>query len=404
MSKPDLTLASRFRRTNGVRRGAGALAVLGLAHFVIDSYSSSYAPMLAALRDQLGLSLAEIGGGAAVFAFSASIMQPVYGLISDRVRTSMILSLAPALTAISLAMVTQVESYSAVLVWMFVAGIGIAAFHPQGATQASDALPHRPSMAMALFVGAGNLGFASGPVLVSVTMGLWGWEGLWRMAIPGVLVTLFVLPLAPTPEVPGRRAQHGVKKALKGAWKPLLILYLYVVVRGTIQLNYVSFLLVFLTDGGLTMAAASAGLSAFLAIGSIGSLVGGVLGDKLGLRRTMRVSMGVALPLFAGSFMMPTLTLQLAVLCVAFFFILLSNPVTIVLAQSWLPDHRNTVSSLMMGFAWGVGGLLAPVVGLAADSFGLSVALFWIGMLALVGLLLATQLPGAGPQTQTASS
>ena len=360
--------------------------------------------MLAILRGQMGLSLAAVGGGAAVFAFSSSIMQPIYGLISDRIRTSMIVSLAPAVSAVGLAMVTQVHSYSAVLAWMFITGVGIAAFHPQGATQASDALPHRPSLAMALFVGTGNLGFAAGPVLISVTLGLWGWEGLWRIAIPGLLVTLFVLPLVPTPEVPRQRAQHGVKKALTTAWRPLLLLYLFVVIRGTIQLNYVSFLFLFLTDAGFTLAGASAGLSVFLAIGSAGSLVGGLLGDKLGMRRTIRMSMWVALPLFAGAFVMPTVTLQLAMLCVAFFFVLLSNPITIVLAQSWLPEHRNTVSSLMMGFAWGVGGLLAPVVGRVADSFGLSVALFWIGMLPLVGLLLALRLPGSGPQTETAES
>ena len=404
MSRPEVTLASRFRRTNGVRRGAGALTVLGLAHFMVDSYSSSYAPLLAALRDQMGLSLTAVGVGAAVFAFSSSIMQPVYGLISDRVRTSMMVSLAPAISAVGLAMVTQVQSYPAALAWMFVAGIGIAAFHPQGATQASDALPHRPSLAMALFVGTGNLGFAAGPILVSVALGLWGWEGLWRIVIPGLLVTLFVLPLVPTPEVPRRRARHGVKKALTAAWRPLLLLYLFVVIRGTIQLNYVSFLFLFLTEEGFTTVGASVGLSVFLAIGSVGSLVGGLLGDKLGMRRTIRMSMWVALPLFAGSFAMPTTTLQLAVLCVAFFFVLLSNPITIVLAQSWLPEHRNTVSSLMMGFAWGVGGLVAPVVGRVADSFGLGVALFWIGMLPLVGVLLALRLPGSGPQTATAES
>ncbi len=402
MSQLEVTLARRFRRTNGVRRGAGALAVLGLAHFVIDSYSSSYAPMLAALRDQMGLSLAAVGGGAAVFSVSASIMQPVYGLISDRVRTSLMLSLAPAVSAVGLAMVTQVQSYPAILAWLFIAGIGIAAFHPQGATQASDALPQRPSLAMALFVGTGNLGFAAGPVLISVTLGLWGWEGLWRIAIPGLLVTLFVLPLVPTPKMPGRRAQHGVKKALTRAWRPVLLLYLFVVIRGIIQLNYVSFLLLFLIDSGFTIGGASAGLSVFLAIGSVGSLVGGVLGDKLGLRRTIRLSMGVSLPLFAGAFVMPTTTLQLAVLCVASFFVLLSNPITIVLAQSWFPEHRNTVSSLMMGFAWGVGGLVAPLVGRLADSVGLGVALFWIGMLPLVGLLLALRLRGSGPLTETA--
>lgn len=392
MSSPSSTapagIASRWAAA-----GLGALAVLSVGHLVVDAYSSAYAPVLAILRERFGLSFAQVGWGAAVFAFSASVMQPLYGVLSDRLRTGMILALAPGIAALGLGMAPLLGDYPGMLAALFVAGVGVAAFHPQGASQAADAMPHRPSLAMALFIGAGNVGFAMGPALVAWSYATWGWEGLWRIGVPGVLTTLLLLRAAPKRRFPARDERGRARDALAARWRPLLTMYLFVVVRGTVQLIFVGFLPLYLIDAGMGVEAAGGALSLFLAAGSLGSVTGGVLGDRFGERAIIRLSMAGSLPLFVAAFLQPSILGRVAVLSAAFFVLLLSNPLTVVLAQSWVPGHRSTVSSLLMGFAWGVGGLLAPLFGGFADQYGLGPSLAFIGALPLLGIALAWPLP-----------
>ncbi len=374
--------------------GIGALALLTAGHFVVDAYSSAYAPMLAILRERLGLTYAQVGAGAALFAFSASVMQPVYGFLSDRINSSIIIVMAPAVAAIGMAAVPVVGAYPAILASLFVAGIGVAAFHPQGASQVADTLSHRPSLAMALFIGGGNIGFSLGPALVTASYAFWGWDGLWRIGIPGIIASLLLAPTAPTPTQRPHHERGSVWSALRGRWKSLLTMYLFVVVRGMVQLIFVTFLPLYLIDSGMSNIRVGAALSVFLATGSIGSLAGGVLAERVGERAIIRLSMAGSLPLFLGAFMLESLAARLAVLSAAFFVLLLSNPLTIVLAHSWVPKHRSTVSALLMGFAWGVGGMLAPLFGGVADIYGLGPALAAVGSLPLFGAMLAWALPG----------
>jgi FSR family fosmidomycin resistance protein-like MFS transporter len=279
------------------------------------------------------------------------------------------------------------------LAMLFVTGVGVAAFHPQGASQAADALPNRPSLAMALFIGAGNIGFAAGPALLAWTYASWGWDGLWRVGVPGLVTTLLLVPMAPARRHQAHRERGRARDALLARWQPLLLMYLFVVVRGVVQLIFVGFLPLYLIDAGMSVEAAGVALSLFLAAGSLGSVSGGILGDRRGERAVIRLSMAGSLPLFMVAFLLPSVIAQVAALSAAFFVLLFSNPLTVVLAQSWVPHHRSTVSSLLMGFAWGIGGVVAPLFGRAADLYGLGPSLALIGLLPLVGIALAWTLP-----------
>lgn len=390
---PEARISRRALSARVSSSGLGALAVLSAGHLIVDAYSSSYAPILAILRDRFDLSFAQVGGGAAIFAFSASVMQPLYGVLSDRLRSSLVLAAAPGIAAAGIAAVSLAGAYPLMLLCLFVAGIGVAAYHPQGASQAADTMPQRPSVAMAMFIGAGNVGFAMGPALVTVAYGLWGWDGLWRLGIPGIVATMLLIPMAPATPGTDRQRRGRVREALAARWKPLSRMYAFVVVRGTVQLIFVGFLPLYLLDAGMSVAATGTALSAFLAAGSIGSVAGGLLGDRFGERSIIRLSMAASLPLFLCAFLMTSMVARVAILSAAFFVLLLSNALTVVLAQSWVPDHRSTVSSLLMGFAWGMGGLLAPLFGMVADVTGLGPALAVVGGLPLVGAGLAWLLP-----------
>ena len=338
------------------RQGGLALLVLGATHLLIDSYSSGYAPLLAPLRDSLGLTLAQVGGCTATLTFSSSLMQPLYGLLSDRLRTRLIVALAPAATAIGLASLSFSSGYLAALACFFVAGVGIAAFHPQGAAQATELSSRRPGLAMSLFIGSGNLGFALGPGLMGLAIAAWGWEGLWRIAIPGVLGTLVLLRIAPTPEPRVKPEEtDGVAESLRRHWRPLSRLYLLTVVRGAVQLTYVGFLPLYLIRIGYSLSGASWALGAFLAAGSVGGLIGGGLADRLGSRSVIRISMAGSLPFFLAAFALPPGG-RLPVLCVGYSILLLDHA-CLSLDGSELgprtPQHRIVVDD---GLRLGSGG------------------------------------------------
>jgi FSR family fosmidomycin resistance protein-like MFS transporter len=374
------------------RNGLIAFAALGVAHFILDAYATGYAPLLAVLRERLDLNLTQVGWCAAVMAFSSSLMQPIYGFVSDRLRSRYVIAFTPALTGLGLAALAWTTTFSSALVLFFVVGIGIAAFHPQGAMQVRDSAPMRPGLAMSLFIGVGSLGMAVGPLLIAWALVTWGWEGLWRISLPALLATLLLLWLAPDPEPRPERRRSGLAAALWEQRVPLTLLYLIVVVRGTVQLVYQGFLPLYFIETGYSLATASWALSVFLGVGVIGGLLGGVLSDRFGGRFVIRMAMAGSLPFLLVSFWL-TPAWQLAFLSIGYAFILLTMPVNLIMAQDCVPEHRSTISSLMMGFAWGVGGALAPVVGKLADEHGLSVALMLVGGLPLVGALLAWLLP-----------
>lgn len=381
------------------RRGFVALAALAIGHFAVDAYSSGYAPLLPVLRDRLDLSLARVGWCTAVLSVSSSLLQPLYGLLSDRLGSRFILALAPAISGLGLGALAWTESYAAALAMFFVAGIGIAAYHPQGAAQATEAATRRPGLFMSLFLAGGTVGFAAGPLLMAEAVARWQWTGLWRVAALGVAVSLLLVLLVPDPR-PGGRRRGGLRPALRRHRRPLLLLYLLVVIRGAVQLTFTGFLSLYWVGEGLTLTRASLYLTVLLACGSVGGIVGGWLMDHVPGRIILCLSMTGALPLMAGGMLLSG-ALQLLALSAGYAFLLLTMSVNVLMAQRWVPEHRSTVSSLMMGFAWGVGGTATPLVGMAGDVVGLGNALLGVALLPGVGILLAWMLPRTPPMMES---
>lgn len=266
-------------------------AVLACGHLVVDAYSSGYAPLLHPLRERLGLTAAQVGGCTAVLAVSSSLLQPLYGLLSDRLRSRAVVALAPAIAGLGLGALPWSGGYPSALFLFFVAGIGIAAFHPQGVAQVRELARRRPGLALSLFFGSGSAGFALGPVAMGQALTAWEWPGLWRVAIPGFLASLVLLWAAPRPhhQEPGEGGPVGA--ALARHWHPLLLLYLLVVIRGAVQLTYLGFLPLYLLELGYSLRGASWGLGIFLACGSLGGLLGGLMADRWGGRAVIRTSM-----------------------------------------------------------------------------------------------------------------
>ena len=278
---------------------------------------------------------------------------------------------------------TRYNSLHNVLQLLFLGGLGIAAFHPQGATGVAAIAPHRRGMVLAIFVTCGTIGHSIGPVFFSKMTEWLGLEMLYWAALPGVVVSgvlLWGLGVRATVAV-GNRSRFDYE-AVRAKWKPLLLHYVLVLLRSVVQVGMAQFMTLYLyRERGLTFSQASLGLTTFFASAALGTFVGGGLAERFGSRRIVVLSMTVSVP-FLFLFVGATGWASFAGLFVGGFMLLLTNPVLLALAQELVPTQESTVSGLMMGFAWGVAGIVfVPLIGWLADHFSLQPLLGGLALL-----------------------
>jgi MFS transporter, FSR family, fosmidomycin resistance protein len=374
------------------RQNKWTLFSLSLGHFINDSYSNFLGPLLPLLLIKLKMSLAQAGWLVAIQVFSSSFMQPVYGYLSDRYLKRVFVVFSPLVTALFMSFVGIAPSYSLLAALLFLGGVGIASFHPQAAAMASQAMQRQKGLGMSLFVSAGSLGYALGPLFITSAVAWVGLERSFVVLIPGLLVFALLFLLVPPAEESGvASVKQDLSDLIKPVWKPLLILYLLVVLRSVVQMCLVSFLPVYLSGKGMSNMAASQAITVFLFCGAAGGFAGGSLADLFGEKRIITFSMLLAAP-FLWAFQAWSGPLSFLFLAVGGLILFSTVPVNVVMAQKLIPQSSSTVSALMMGFAWGVGGLIVPLFGKLADGVGLEKAFWLVPLFPFAGFLLSLRL------------
>jgi len=377
-----------------VRTGMAALLLLCLGHFFIDVYSGALGALQPRLVAKLGMSLTEAGflGGALIFA--SSVCQPLYGYLSDRYGTRLFSVATPGMAGLFICLLGSAPSYAWLFGCVLLAGAAIAAFHPQASARVTKGLNESRGTWMAIFISSGTLGFALGPTYFSYAPEWLGLEHLYWAAVPGVLCSIFLwfyLEPEPTHEARGRGFDI---EPLRAVWKPLTLLYFCVFIRSIVQVTYAQLLPLYLSrERGLTVAQANFLLSGYLAFGALGGFTGGRLSDRIGGRKVIMLSMLGCVPfllLFFG------LTGWPAFLSLLFggLMLLFTIPVNVVMAQELAPGQSGTVSALMMGFAWGMSGMIfIPLTGWLSDHYGMHASLRMLAFFPIIGFFLARALP-----------
>ncbi|MCL5745813.1 MAG: MFS transporter, partial [Acidobacteria bacterium] len=222
------------------------LALYCLGHFMVDLYSASLGVLQPLLLDQFKFNFTQAGILAGFLVFSSSVMQPVYGYLSDRFHSRLFSALGPALAAIFISSLGWAPHYGALLAMVLLGGAGIAAFHPHAASNAIAGVRENRARAMAIFICSGTVGLALGPSFFSVIAGNWGLAKTPVAAIPGIAVTLLLLAFLP----PAVTRDHTRRKhdwsQMRAVWKPMLILYLLVFIRSIVQITFTQFLPLYL--------------------------------------------------------------------------------------------------------------------------------------------------------------
>jgi FSR family fosmidomycin resistance protein-like MFS transporter len=271
-------------------------------------------------------------------------------------------------------------------------GLGVAAFHPEGAKFAGLASRERRGRGMSLFTVGGNAGFAIGPLLTTplvLAFGLSGTLALGLLPLAAAIVVGRELPrLRRLDEAPARAHADG-----SDDWGAFTRLSALIAARSVVHFGLQAFVpAYFVAELATGEATGNAALTLFLGAGAFGTLVGGVLVDRWGARTVLVGTMVAILP---PLLLLPVVGEPVALVLVGAigFFTIASFSVTVILGQAYLPSHVGLASGVTLGLAIGLGGLSATALGVVADSWGLNAVLWTIACLPIPAILLAVSLP-----------
>ncbi len=379
-----------------------ALFSLSVGHFINDAYSNFLGPLLPLLVGNLGLTIAEAGWLAAILVVSSSFAQPLYGYISDRYLKRAFVVFSPLATAVFMSCLGMASNYWTLALLLVCGGVGIASFHPQAAAMTALASRNCKGLGMSIFVTSGTIGYSLGPLLITYTVLWFGMEHSYLVMIPGIVAFALLFCFVPSTDHSSKAASaSGLREALTPVWRPLLLLYFLVVIRSAVQMCFVNFLPLYLSQKGLSTVDAGKVTTLFLFFGALGGFSGGTLADKFAGKNVISLSMLFSGPLILG-FLLTAGSGSYFLLTLGGIALLSTVPVNVVMAQSLVPHSASVVSALMMGFAWGMGGMFVPFIGAIADSVGLGRALFVVAILPLIGFVLSLSLPKEQPARQLA--
>lgn len=374
------------------------VAVLFLGHLVTDINQGALPALLPFLIAEYHLSYT--AAAFIIFAsnVASSVVQPMFGHLADRVSTPWLMPAGIVLAGMGLAGTGIVTHYTGVLVSVMLSGIGVAAFHPQGAQYVNRVSGEGKATAMSFFGVGGTLGFAIGPGLVTAVLLHWGVKGAALMVIPAsIMAGVLAWCLASAPKV-GDSSKHrdvlGTAGKAGDAWGPFARLTGAVVARSILFYGFNTFVPLYwihVLHG--SKAAGALGLTVFALASVVGNLLGGRLADRFGYSRITAAGFCALIPLIPAFVEVTSEAGALAVLMLIGMALSTTYSPMIILGQQYLPNHIGLSSGVTLGIATTLGGVTTPLLGQVADHFGLWVALASMGVVPILATGLAVTLP-----------
>jgi FSR family fosmidomycin resistance protein-like MFS transporter len=351
------------------------MAALSSGHLATDLAQGSLPALLPFLKTEFDLTYTMASALVLAATISSSLIQPLFGLWSDARGALWLLPAGVGLAGVGMALAAAAPSYPLTFLAVLAAGIGVAAYHPEGSKFASYASGSRRASGMSFFSVGGNIGFALGPVYASALILTLGLKGGLLIALPGlavatglVLVLRYLASFAPD-ESPREQRAAAAKTETRG----LVLLLVVVGLRSVAHMGLFTFIPLWEIHNGHGEAYGTFVLALFLFAGAVGTLLGGPLADRFGRRPVLRGSFIAATPLIlvyvlvGGPIGVAAVTLSGA--CVIGTF-----GVSLVMSQEYMPGRVGMASGLSIGLAIGLGGVAALVLGALADTVDLETA------------------------------
>jgi len=371
------------------------LVGLSVSHLLNDTIQSLIAAVYPILKDAYSLSFTQIGLITLAFQLTASLLQPVIGLCTDRRPLPFSLPFGMASSLLGLLLLSVADDFPTILAAAAFVGVGSSVFHPEASRIARLASGGRHGFAQSLFQVGGNAGTALGPLLAAFIVVPCGQHSLaWFSVVAVVAMVVLVrigvwyrTHLASRPTTSRTRVGHDIPRRKVIIF--LVILLTLVFSKNFYLVSLTSFYTFYLIDTfGVSVPAAQICLFVFLGAVAVGTVAGGPVGDRIGFKTVIWGSiLGVvpftlALP-YANLFWTVVLTVPIGLVLASAFSAI------VVYAQELVPGRVGMVAGLFFGFSFGMGAIGAAALGRLADEVGIAAVYRMCGFLPLIGLLTA---------------
>ena len=371
------------------------LIICGISHFLNDMIQSIIPSIYPILKEKFQFSFAQIGLITLVFQMTSSILQPFTGLYADKHPRPYALSVGMCFTLLGLLALAFANHFLLILLAVSVVGLGSSIFHPTASRATQMASGGRKSFAQSIFQVGGNGGSALGPLLAALIILPFGQHAIAWFALAALLAALIMVRLGTWykariqyvvkhPQKPVGLNTHISRRAKYGALAILILLVFSKYFYTSCITSYFTFFLI--DKFGVSVKASQLFLFVFLAAFAIGTVAGGMLGDKFGRKYVIWFSILGTAPF---SLAMPYLNLPLTIICTFMAGLIIASAFSsiVVYATDLMPDKIGMISGVFFGLMFGLGGLGSAFFGWLADKTSIEFIFKVSAYLPLLGII-----------------
>lgn len=400
------TIGNKIKGNHTMTEGTmySMLIICGISHFLNDMIQSIIPSIYPILKDKFDFSFAQIGIITLIFQMTSSILQPFTGLYADKHPRPYALSIGMCFTLVGLLVLAFAEKYLLILLSVSVVGLGSSIFHPTASRVAQLASGGKKSLAQSIFQVGGNGGSALGPLLAAAIILPFGQHSISFFALAALLAAIIMIRLgswykarmAYATKHPQKTVGINTNISKRAKYGALAILIMLVFSKYFYTSCITSYFTFFLIDKfGISVGASQLCLFVFLAAFAIGTVAGGLLGDKFGRKYVIWFSILGSAPF---ALIMPYANFAWTIVCTFLSGLIIASAFSsiVVYATDLMPDKVGLIAGIFFGLMFGLGGLGSAFFGWLADKTSIEFIFQVSSYLPLLGII-----AGFLPNTQT---
>ena len=400
------TIGNKIKGNHTMTEGTmySMLIICGISHFLNDMIQSIIPSIYPILKDKFDFSFAQIGIITLIFQMTSSILQPFTGLYADKHPRPYALSIGMCFTLVGLLVLAFAENYLLILLSVSVVGLGSSIFHPTASRVAQLASGGKKSLAQSIFQVGGNGGSALGPLLAAAIILPFGQHSISFFALAAFLAAIIMVRLgswykarmAYATKYPQKTVGINTNISKRAKYGALAILIMLVFSKYFYTSCITSYFTFFLIDKfGISVGASQLCLFVFLAAFAIGTVAGGLLGDKFGRKYVIWFSILGSAPF---ALIMPYANFAWTIVCTFLSGLIIASAFSsiVVYATDLMPDKVGLIAGIFFGLMFGLGGLGSAFFGWLADKTSIEFIFKVSSYLPLLGII-----AGFLPNTQT---